>query len=205
MYPTNEPTTRRTPALTDLAPKTVPALATSTILVLARVWSANGAHHSTGDAALMTTLAIGAAVAGSLSANAANGDSTTSTIAFTASGTLALAGVAAYATGLALPLLLWSVATTLAYVLSAKHWRTDRRETVAFERATVVRHEDHRHTETVEIIRARAQVEVAQQVGVYAVALEQALAARAILPGFSPAAISATGLPALPAASADGA
>jgi hypothetical protein len=167
------------------------------VLVLARIWNANGAHHSTGDAALMTVLAIAAAAGGAKASG--NADPTTTDIAFTASGALALAGVAAYATGWALPLLLWSVATVLAYVLAAKHWRTDRRESLAFERATLVRHEDHRHVETVESIRARAQIEVAQQAGAYAVALEHALAARAVMPGYDPAAITAAGLPALPA------
>jgi lysylphosphatidylglycerol synthetase-like protein (DUF2156 family) len=180
----------------DLLPKAAPALATTTVLTLARIWNANGAHHSTGDAALMTILAIAAGAAGG--ATCGQADSTTSTIAFTASGALALAGVAAYATGIALPLLLWSVATVLAYVLSAKHWRTERRETLAFERATTVRHEDHRHVETVESIRARAQIEVAQHASAYALALEQAVAARMPLPGFNPAAIAANGLPALP-------
>jgi hypothetical protein len=183
--------------LADLAPKAAPAIATTTVLTLARIWNANGAHHSTGDAALMTVLAVAAAAGGARASG--NPDPTTTDIAFTASGALALAGVAAYATGWALPLLLWSVATVLAYVLAAKHWRTDRRESLAFERATVARHEDHRHVETVESIRARAQIEVAQQAGAYAVALEHALAARAALPGYDPAAITAAGLPALPA------
>jgi hypothetical protein len=183
--------------LADLAPKAAPAIATTTVLTLARIWNANGAHHSTGDAALMTVLAIGAAAGGAMTST--QPDQTITSIAFTASGALALAGVAAYATGWALPLILWSVATVLAYILSAKHWRTDRRETVAFERATLVRHEDHRHVETVESIRARAQIEVAQQASAYAAALEHALAARAVMPGYDPAAITAAGLPALPA------
>ena len=201
MYQNAERSTGRT--LADLTPKALPALATSTVLALARIWSANGAHHSVGDAALITTLAIGSALAGTFSAAGRNGDTTTSTIAYTAAGSLALAGVAAYATGWALPLLLWSVATVLAYVLSARHWRTDRREALAFERTTTVRHEDYRHVETVEAMRARAQIEVAQHAAAYGLALEQALAARAALPGYSPAAITAAGLPALPPATAD--
>ncbi|WP_042401526.1 hypothetical protein [Streptacidiphilus carbonis] len=180
----------------DLLPKAAPALATTTVLTLARIWNANGAHHSTGDAALMTILAIAAGAAGG--ATSGHSDTTTSTIAFTASGALALAGVAAYATGLALPLLLWSVATVLAYVLSAKHWRTERREAVAHQRTTEIYREDHRHVETVESIRARAQIEVAQHATSYALALEQALASRAALPGYNPNAITANGLPALP-------
>lgn len=46
------------------APKVAPALATSTVLILGRIWNANGAEHSVGNAALMVVLAAGAATAG---------------------------------------------------------------------------------------------------------------------------------------------
>ncbi|MFI9105796.1 hypothetical protein ACIGXA_35355 [Streptomyces fildesensis] len=180
-------------------PKAAPAIATSTVLILARIWNANGAQHSTGDAWLMGILATAAAVAGGSAASGRNGDSTLAGTAFAASGTLAFAGVAAYADGLPLPLLLWAVATVLAYALAARYWRTDRRESVAYDRRTVERHEDHRHVETVEVIRARAQVESAQAGGDYATALAAALTARATLPGFDPAALTHSGLPQLPA------
>lgn len=185
--------------LADLAPKTAPAIATTTVLALARIWNANGAEHSIGDATVMGALAVGAAFAGSKLATGENGDPTAAAIGFTAAGTLATAGVAAYSDGLPLPLLLWSVATVLAYVLAFRHWRTDRRETVAYERATAARREDHRHVETVEVIRARAQVEAAQAGGAYATALAAALTARATLPGYDPTALAAAGLPELPA------
>ncbi|WP_198357991.1 hypothetical protein [Streptomyces fildesensis] len=180
-------------------PKAAPAIATSTVLILARIWNANGAEHSVGDAWLMGILATGAAIAGGSAASGRNGDSTLAGTAFAASGTLAFAGVAAYADGLPLPLLLWAVATVLAYALAARYWRTDRRESVAYDRRTVERHEDHRHIETVEVIRARAQVESAQAGGAYATALAAALTARATLPGFDPAALTRSGLPELPA------
>ncbi|MCM2419005.1 hypothetical protein [Streptomyces sp. RKAG293] len=183
-------------------PKAAPAIATSTVLILARIWNANGAEHSVGDAWLMGTLATGAAIAGGSAASGRNGDSTLAGTAFAASGTLAFVGVAAYADGLPLPLLLWAVATVLAYALAARYWRTDRRETVAYDRRTVERHDDHRHVETVEVIRARAQVESAQAGGAYATALAAALTARATLPGFDPAALTRSGLPELPATNA---
>lgn len=181
--------------LAATAPKTCPALATSTVLILARIWNANGAEHSIGDAALMGTLATAAAIAGGLLAAGRNGDSSGSTVAFTTAGTLAAAGVAAYADGLALPLLLWVVATVLAYVVAARHWRMDRRAAVAFDRATVERHETQRHVETVEVIRAQAQVQAAA----YATALAEAITARQALPGFDPTALVAGGLTELPA------
>jgi hypothetical protein len=185
--------------LADAAPKAAPALATSTVLILARIWNASGAEHSIGDAAVMGVLAAGAAYAGSKLATGDNGDGTAAAIGFTAAGTMAFAGVAAYSDGLPLPLLLWSVATVLAYVLAFRHWRTDRRDAIAYERATLDRRETQRHVETVEVIRARAQVEAAQAGGAYATALAAALTARAALPGFDPVALTTAGLPELPA------
>lgn len=184
--------------LAAAAPKAAPALATSTVLILARIWNANGAEHSTGNAWLMGVLATGAAVAGALCTTGRHGDSTTGAVAFTASGALALAGVSAYADGLSLPLLLWAVATAVAYGLAARYWRTDRRETVAYERRVSERREEHGHVERVEVIRARAQVEVAREGTAYAAALAEALTARAALPGFDPAALTKAGLPELP-------
>ncbi|MFJ2636002.1 hypothetical protein ACIO6U_29180 [Streptomyces sp. NPDC087422] len=200
----NEPITHRHWAA-DLAPKAVPALATSTVLILARIWNANGAQHSIGDASVMGTLAIGAAFAGNALARGYSGEPVAAAVGFTAAGTFALAGVAAYTDGLPLPLLLWSVATVLAYVLAHRHWRTDRRETVAYERATADRRETQRHVETVEIIRACAAVDTARAGGEYATALAAALTARAALPGYDPTALTAAGLPELPTVKGDAA
>jgi hypothetical protein len=185
--------------LADTAPKAAPALATSTVLILARLWNANGAQHSIGDASLMGALAIGAAFAGRSLAIGENGDATAASIGFTAAGTFALAGAAAYSDRLPLPLLLWAVATVLAYVLAARHWRTDHRERIVYERATEARRETQRHVETVEIIRARAAVETAREGAAYTNALAAALAARATLPGYDPAALDKSSLPELPA------
>ncbi|QNA74181.1 hypothetical protein C8250_021740 [Streptomyces sp. So13.3] len=179
-------------------PKAAPAIGTSTVLILARIWNANGAEHSVGNGWLMGILATAAALAGGSVATGRNADSVLAGTAFAAAGTLAFAGVAAYADDLPLPLLLWGIATVLAYALAARYWRTDRRETVAYQRRTIERHENHQHTETVEIIRARARVETAREGGAYATALAAALTARAALPGFDPAALSRAGLPDLP-------
>ncbi|WP_336318722.1 hypothetical protein [Streptomyces lavendofoliae] len=179
------------------APKAAPAVATSTVLILGRIWNANGAEHSIGNAALMVVLAAGAATAGTVAAGRL-GDSTIAGTAFAASGGLALAGVAGYADGVSLPLLLWALATTVAYGLAARYWRTDRRETVAHERHTVERREEHAHVERVEALRAGAQIEVAREGAAYAQALAAALTARAALPGFDPAQLTQAGLPELP-------
>jgi hypothetical protein len=180
-------------------PKVAPALATSTVLILGRIWNANGAEHSVGNAALMVVLATGAAAAGAFASAGRRGDSVIAGTAFAASGGLALGGVAGYADGLSLPILLWALATAVAYGLAARYWRTDRRDTVAFERSSIERRETHAHTERVEALRAGAQIEVAREGAAYATALAQALTARAALPGFDPVQLTRAGLPELPA------
>ncbi|KMS70471.1 hypothetical protein ACM01_31365 [Streptomyces viridochromogenes] len=192
----NDPTTAR-PWLAATLPKAAPAIATTTVLALARIWNANGAEHSVGNAALMTALSLGAAAAGVVAGNA-TGDSVLVGTAFAASGALAFAGVAGYSDGLSLPLLLWSLATAGAYGLAARYWRTDRRETVAYERQTSERREEHAHIERVETLRATTEIEVARTGAAYAEQLAQALVTRATLPGFDPTALEAAGLPELP-------
>ncbi|MFG2206080.1 hypothetical protein [Streptomyces sp. NPDC048638] len=185
--------------LAAAAPKAAPALATSTVLILARIWNANGAEHSVGNAALMTALSLGAAVAGALASVGRAGDGVIAGTAFATSGALALAGVAGYSDGISLPLLLWALATTVAYGLAARHWRTDRREAVTHERHLGERREEHAHVERIEALRAGAQIEVAREGAQYAQALAAALTARAALPGFDATQLTRAGLPELPA------
>ncbi|MEV4871611.1 hypothetical protein [Streptomyces syringium] len=184
--------------VTAVGPKAAPAVATSTVLILARIWNANGAEHSTGAAALMGTLAAGAAAAGLASINGHHGDGTLAATAFGLSGALAVTGVAAYADSIAPGLVLWAIATVLGYVLAARYRRHDRRETTAHTQHMEIRREDHRHAETIEIIRARTQTEALA----YAVALSDARAHRDGLPGFThptPAQLTGVALPELPA------
>lgn len=190
----NEQTTARH-WLVAIAPKAAPAIATSTVLILARIWNANGAEHSTGNAALMGTLAAGAAMAGLASINGQHGDGTLAATAFGLSGALAVTGVAAYADSIAPGLVLWAITTVLAYVLAARYWRHDRRENTAHAQHMEIRREDHRHAETIEIIRARTQTEALA----YAVALSDARAHRDGLPGFDHPALAPTTRPELPA------
>ncbi|MDQ0843632.1 hypothetical protein [Streptomyces sp. V1I6] len=192
----NEPLVARS-ALALALPKAAPAIATSTVLILGRIWNANGAEHSVGNAALMVVLATGAAAAGAFASAGRQGDSVIAGTAFAASGGLTLAGVAGYTDGISLPILLWALATAVAYGLAARYWRTDRRDTVAHERHLTVRREEHAHTERVEALRAGAQIEVAREGASYATALAQALTARAALPGFDPVALTRAGLPAI--------
>ncbi|MER6060667.1 hypothetical protein ABT167_05545 [Streptomyces sp. NPDC001792] len=184
--------------LAIVTPKAAPALATSTVLILARIWNANGAEHSIGNAVLMTALSLAAAAAGVCASIGRAGDSVIAGTAFAASGGLALAGVAGYADGLSLPLLLWVLATAIAYGLAARYWRADRRERIAHERQTSARREEHAHVEHVEALRAGAQIEVARTGAAYAEQLAQALITRAALPGFDFKALETAGLPELP-------
>ncbi|WP_405971682.1 hypothetical protein OG496_18820 [Streptomyces sp. NBC_00988] len=185
--------------LAIVAPKAAPALATTTVLALARIWNANGAEHSVGNAALMTVLSAGAAAAGVAAGNS-TGDSVLAGTAFAASGALAFAGVAGYADGLPLPLLLWSLATAGAYALAARYWRTDRRDTVSYERHMSDRREEYAHIERVETLHSATQIEVARTGAAYAEQLAAALVTRATLPGFDPTALERAGLPQLPSA-----
>ncbi|MGW2508475.1 hypothetical protein ACWC0A_03390 [Streptomyces scopuliridis] len=191
--------------LTNAVPKVAPVLATSTVLILGRIWNANGAEHSVGNAALMVALAAGAATAGAFASAGRSGDGVLAGTAFATSGSLALAGVAGYADGWSLPILLWSVATAVAYGIAARYWRTDRRDTVAYERGTTMRREEHAHVERVETIRGRTQIEVAREGTAYAAALAEAMTARAGLPGFNAQALEAAGLPELHRADKDAA
>ncbi|MFF3878737.1 hypothetical protein [Streptomyces sp. NPDC001978] len=185
--------------LAAAVPKAAPALATSTVLILARIWNANGAEHSIGNAVLMTALSLAAAGAGVCASIGRAGDSVIAGTAFAISGGLALAGVAGYADGLSLPLLLWALATAVAYGLAARYWRTDRRERTAYDRQTSARREEHAHIERVQALRAGAQIEVARSGAAYAEQLAQALITRAALPGFDFKAVEAAGLPEVPA------
>ncbi|MEU8677326.1 hypothetical protein [Streptomyces sp. NPDC048560] len=181
------------------APKAAPAFATSTVLILGRIWNANGAEHSVGNAALMIVLAAGAATAGAFAAGGrGGGDGVLAATAFATSGGLALAGVAGYSDGWSLPILLWAVATAVAYGIAARHWRTDRRATLTHDRQSSVRREEHGHIERVEALRAGAQIEVARSGAAYAEQLATALITRAALPGYDPAALTRAGLPELP-------
>ncbi|MFI8787131.1 hypothetical protein [Streptomyces sp. NPDC055105] len=191
--------------LAAAAPKAAPALATSTVLILARIWNANGAEHSTGNAVLMTALSLAAGAAGAFAAMGPGGDRVITGTAFAASGALALTGVAGYSDGLSLPILLWVLATVAAYGLAARTWRTERRETTAHERHTTVRREEHAHIERVEALKAGAQIESARAGAAYAEQLATALITRAALPGFNPQALTDAGLPQLPSADRDAA
>ncbi|MFG2820245.1 hypothetical protein ACGFX4_12540 [Kitasatospora sp. NPDC048365] len=170
--------------LRDHGPRIAPGLTTTTVLILARVWNANGAEHSIGNAILMGALSLGSAAAGYVSANGRHGHEIITATAFTGSGALALAGVAAYSDGLPLPLLLWVLATAAVYALAARHWREDKRDALAHDRTYALRSLERGTDLQIAAVDAQARIEVAREATAYATQLTAAILERhAISPG----------------------
>jgi hypothetical protein len=124
-----------------------PPISTGTLLILARWWNAEGAAHNMNDAVLMVALGLAAGTGASYVA----GDSTAASIALAAGGACLALAPAVYATELALPLMLWVLATVLAYVVAVRGRRA--RDEVRAGRA---------HTVDVERVRADATVKAAE-------------------------------------------
>ncbi|MEU6236317.1 hypothetical protein [Kitasatospora sp. NPDC047058] len=187
------------------ATRYAPGLTTSTILIAARVWSEQGARHSFGDAVLMGALALGAAAAGTVSAKYVNGSDLLTTTCYAAAGAAAVCGVAAYSDGLALPILLWLLATAAVYALAARYWREDRRTATAHANDIEVRQLERTADLRIAGIESNARVEVAREATAYASALAEAIWHRqqlgtgTNLPQLDTDALFKAGLPELPA------
>jgi len=141
----------------------MPAAAPGVILALGRWWHTQGAAHSIGDAALMSVLAAGATVAGI----AARGNGALPAYCVGAAGGLAAAAIAGYASGLALPLITWAVATALAAVAALRSRRADARADTAHSRDM---ERERLHADTAihrEAIRAQSRIEVAAITGAW--------------------------------------
>lgn len=134
----------------EVAERVGPVLAPTALLLAARWWHAQGAAHSIGDAVVSGLLTAGAMGVGTVSAlNAEAGLSRGAAIGFGLAGTFAAAGITAYAGGLALPVLLWTVASGLALKLAGLARAAEaRRKALAIEReAERVREEERREIE----------------------------------------------------------
>jgi hypothetical protein len=141
----------------------MPAAAPSVILALGRWWHAQGAAHSIGDAALMSILAAGALGC----AIATRGAAGVPAYCVGAAGGLAAAAIAGYATGLALPLITWAVATALTAIAALRGHRAETRGEV--EHARVMERERLRAQTEIqrEAIRAQSRIEVASITGAW--------------------------------------
>ncbi|WP_051757132.1 hypothetical protein [Kitasatospora purpeofusca] len=155
-----------------------PGLSTTTILIAARVWSEQGARHSFGDAVLMGALTLGAAAAGTVSAKHANGHYLLTTTCYAAAGTTAVCGAAAYSDGLALPILLWLLATVAVYALAARYWREDRRTATAHANTYELRSMERGTDLQIARTTAKAKVEAAHEASAYMAALADAVRER---------------------------
>lgn len=147
---------RREPAALStgrVVSRALPAAATTGVLVLGRYWHLHGAAHSVGDAVLLGSLAVGSAVC---SVMVGDGRGRTSATALGVAGGLAAAAIAGYAASVALPLVVWAVATTAAYSLARRHWRADDRAERAHRRQVEMQRSEHDHQLQIEALRTHA-------------------------------------------------
>jgi hypothetical protein len=170
----------------------LPAISTTAVLALGRYWHAHGAAHSIGDAILAGGLTLGCTVAAAVVDGADS--ATTRAAALGLAGGCAAAGIVAYSGEMALPLLVWALATTAAYALARRTWRTDRRSEIEHERRMEADRARYDHEIQVEAIRAHS-AELAAQYSVTAAAYQaKALAAvvgtQTAIPAIDPAAFA---------------
>jgi hypothetical protein len=137
--------------LTRYGSRVAPGLSSTTVLVLARWWHERGAAHSVGDAALMIALSAACAGMGTVAASGRHGEGEGAVVAaaFGAAGAFAVIAPAAYSNEMALPLIVWVVATVLVYAVCAHYWRQDRRAD-----------RERRHQLQVEVVRAQREYAV---------------------------------------------
>lgn len=193
-----------------------PAVLPTAVLVAARWWNIEGAEHSPGDAALFGVLTGVSLVAGWVSASNSDHLSRGAAVGFGLAGALAAAGVVGYSSGLALPVLLWTVASGLAITLSSLARAAEKRHRRRLAEAEEVRRaEDERReraaaawaerrmqraqlasqtTVTVEALRAYSAVSVAELAAAAKVAVAELAAgtAHSALPGMDRVALPAT-------------
>lgn len=142
----------------------MPTAAPSVILTLGRWWHTEGAAHSIGDATLMTALAAGALGFG---VAARQGGGSLPTYCVGTAGGLAAAAIAGYASGLALPLITWAVASALTAIAALRSRKADVREATEHKRA-MERERLRADTEIQrEAIRAQSRIEVAAITGAW--------------------------------------
>lgn len=131
--------------------RALPAISTTSVLILGRYWHAHGAAHSIGDAILAGALTVGCAVGAAVS-----DDPTTTALALGLAGGCAAAGVMAYSGEMALPLLVWTLATTAAYALARRTWRAERHGEIEHDRRMEADRARYDHELQVEAVRAHA-------------------------------------------------
>jgi len=155
--------------------RALPAISTTGVLILGRYWHAHGAAHSIGDAILTGALAVGCTIAAAVVDGADS--ATTRATALGLAGGCAAAGIIGYSGELALPLIIWALATTAAYALARRTWRTERHGQIEHDRRMEADRARYDNKLQVEAIRAHA-IELQSQYSVTAAAYQaKALAA----------------------------
>ena len=172
--------------------RAVPGIATTAVLGLGRYWHAHGAAHSIGDAILAGGLTLGCTIAAAAIDGAES--ATTRATALGLAGGCAAAGIVGYSGEMALPLLVWALATTAAYALARRTWRTERHGEIDHARRMEADRARYDHELQVEAIRAHS-AELAAQYSVTAAAYQaRALAAvvgpQTAIPAIDPAAFA---------------
>lgn len=166
--------------------RALPAMATTSVLILGRYWHAHGAAHSIGDAILAGGLTAGCAIGAAVS-----DDPTTTAATLALAGGCAAAGIVGYSGEMALPLLVWALSTTAAYAMARRTWRIERRGQLEHDRRMEADRARYDHEIQVEAIRAHAAETAAQYTvtaEVYrARALAAVIGARTAIPDVDPA------------------
>ncbi|MFD5342315.1 hypothetical protein ACFWJY_00715 [Streptomyces anulatus] len=148
----------------------------STLLILARVWNAQGAEHDAGAAALM--LAFGAA-SGALAFRL--DDETAQAVAAGGTLTFGALAVAVYADPIAPSLIIWAVALIASAILIGRSHREDHRVLAAHQHGMEARRLERGVDLSIAQVTAQAQIEVARQQSDAVAAIEAAMAHRAAL------------------------
>lgn len=170
----------RTGGIRYWTPRVAPAVTTTTVLIAARVWNADGAEHAVGAGLLMGAFAVGSGAAGLASACKQHGDPVITALGFAGAGTFAMAGVAAYTGPLPLPILLWLIATIAVYAVCARYWREDRREEFRHLRVLERERQRYGHEEKLAETQVRGARDIAE-VALKAAQLREAYEHRRIL------------------------
>lgn len=165
--------------------RALPALTTTATLALGRYWHAHGAAHSIGDAVLAGGLTVGCAIGAAVA-----DDPTTTALALGLAGGCAAAGIVGYSGEMALPLLVWALATAAAYALARRTWRTERHGQIEHDRRMEADRARYDHELQVEAVRAHAAEAAAQYTVTAAAYQAKALAAlvgtRSAIPAVDP-------------------
>ncbi|MEU9778457.1 hypothetical protein [Streptomyces sp. NPDC047968] len=147
-----------------------------TLLILARIWNAQGAEHDAGAAALM--LAFGAA-AGALAFRL--DDDTAQAVSAGGALTFGALAVAVYSDPIAPSLIIWAVALIASCILIGRSHREDHRVETAHRHDMEARRLERGVDLSIAQVEAQSRIDVAREQSAAVAAIEAAMAHRAAL------------------------